>query len=157
MRMSEGVEWALHCCLTLAWLDGETVPTATLAAAFEVPPHYLNKILQALVRTNILTSTAGVKGGFRLARPATKISVLDVVDAVEGPEEAFRCTEIRQRGPGKTANAKDFFRPCGIAAVMARANVVWRKELARTTIADLAREAGNGAERTRCWHAARAR
>jgi DNA-binding IscR family transcriptional regulator len=43
--MGEGVEWGLHCCLTLAWADEEPVPTAKLAAFFEAPPAYLNKRL----------------------------------------------------------------------------------------------------------------
>ena len=43
MRMSEGVEWGLHCCVTLAWLEGEgPVSTARLAASFELPAAYLN-------------------------------------------------------------------------------------------------------------------
>ncbi len=58
MRMSEGVEWALHCCVTLAWLgDERPVSTARLASSFELPPAYLNKRLQALVRAGILSST----------------------------------------------------------------------------------------------------
>jgi len=47
MRMSQGVEWALHTCLNLSWLDAP-VPTSTLAAFYELPPAYLNKQLQAL-------------------------------------------------------------------------------------------------------------
>src|SRR3954465_14811033 len=116
MKMSEGVEWALHCCLTLAWLGAEgPVPTSTLAAAFDVPPHYLNKFLQALVRAGVLTSTAGAKGGFRLARSPQETSLLDVVTAIEGEDRAFRCTEIRQRGAGCNGDKREFARPCGIA------------------------------------------
>lgn len=64
MKMSEGVEWALHCCLTLAWVGNDgPVPTSRLAAAFELPSHYLNKFLQSLVRAGIFTSSAGAKGG----------------------------------------------------------------------------------------------
>ena len=104
MRMGEGVEWGLHCCLALAWIGGEEpLSTAKLAAWFELPPAYLNKRLQALVRAGVLTSTAGARGGFRLARPPEKITLMDVVSAIEGPEEAFRCAEIRQRGAGAEA------------------------------------------------------
>jgi Rrf2 family protein len=159
MKMSQGVEWALHCCLTLAWLSDDTaVPTATLAEAFEIPSHYLNKFLQALVRAEILVSTAGVKGGFRLAKPPQKITLLDVVNAIEGPESAFRCTEIRQRGAGAPAKRQEFALPCGIAIAMGRAEAAWRRELAAQTIADLERSApATGADRMRCWYAPRAR
>ncbi|WP_158881498.1 RrF2 family transcriptional regulator [Amycolatopsis anabasis] len=155
MRMGEGVEWGLHCCLTLAWLPGdEPVPTAKLAARFDLPPAYLNKRLQALVRAGILTSTAGVKGGFRLARRPEKITVMDVVAAIEGPEEAFRCTEIRQQGTGAEGTpAREFQRPCAVSTVMRKAELAWRRELAAHTLADvMAAAPATAGERTRRWY-----
>ncbi|WP_327268561.1 Rrf2 family transcriptional regulator [Streptomyces sp. NBC_01218] len=151
MRMSAGVEWGLHCCLTLAWLgDAEAVPTARLAAFFELPPAYLNKQLQALDRAGILTSTPGARGGFRLARAPERITLMDVVAAVDGPDDVFRCTEIRQRAGGASAAAPEFRRPCGIASAMRRAEMVWRRELAAQTLADLMADASvASAERTR--------
>src|SRR5438552_2987201 len=99
--MSEGVEWALHTCLNLAWAEpGTSVPTATLAAFYDLPPAYLNKHLQALARAGIVASTPGPRGGFQLARNPARITVLDVVTAIEGPQDAFRCTEILRKGPG---------------------------------------------------------
>src|SRR4051812_21587601 len=86
MRMSEGVEWALHSCLNLAWVEpGEAMTAARLAAFYELPTAYLNKQLQALARAGIVTSTPGPRGGFRLARPPERITLLDVVTAIEGP------------------------------------------------------------------------
>jgi len=150
MRMSEGVEWALHCCLTLAWLEGEApVPTNKLAASFEVPAAYLNKCLQALVRAGILISSAGIGGGFRLARRPEKISLLDVVVAIEGPEPAFRCMEIRQRGAGAGGT---FRRTCSIAAAMRRAERAWQSELAAQSLADIVAATPAAAHnRMRCW------
>jgi DNA-binding IscR family transcriptional regulator len=63
--------------------------------------------------------------------------VLEVVQAIEGDDPAFRCTEIRQQGllaapPEKCRSA------CGIAKVMANAEDAWRTSLAGVTIADLA-------------------
>lgn len=159
MKMSEGVEWALHCCLTLAWLGDEApVSTTSLAAAFDLPPHYLNKFLQALARAGIVTSRAGAKGGFCLAKRPNKITLLDVVTAIEGPEGSFRCTEIRRRGAGASAKAQEFRGPCGIAVAMGRADAAWRRELAAQTIADLVRVAPlAGEKRMQCWFAARGR
>jgi DNA-binding IscR family transcriptional regulator len=79
--------------------------TAQLAASHDLPRAYLNKQLQALAQAGLLVSTPGVRGGFRLARPPEAISLLDVVEAIEGPQEAFRCTEIRQRGAGRASPA----------------------------------------------------
>ncbi|MEU7532473.1 Rrf2 family transcriptional regulator, partial [Saccharothrix sp. NPDC042600] len=99
MRMGEGVEWAVHCCLNLAWIGERAIPATRLAAYYELPAAYLNKQLQALARAGLLTSTPGPRGGFRLARAPERITLMDVVSAVEGPDQAFRCTEIRHRGP----------------------------------------------------------
>lgn len=158
MKMSAGVEWALHCCLTLAWLAGEDpVPTSILAAAFDVPPHYLNKFLQALVRAGVLTSVAGAKGGFALAKSPKDVSLLDVVMAIEGDDWAFRCTEIRQQGAGCNAHKREFVRPCGIAAAMRKAEEAWRDELARQTLADLVQSAPTaGEQRMQRWYSVRA-
>ncbi|MFF3003487.1 RrF2 family transcriptional regulator [Kitasatospora sp. NPDC057940] len=155
MRMGEGVEWGLHCCLTLAWLDSEQpVPTARLAAWFDLPPAYLTKRLQALVRAGILSSTPGSKGGFRLGRRPEKITLMDVVTAIEGPDDVFRCTEIRQRADGGGAIAREFRQPCGIATAMRKAELAWRRELAGQTVADLMAAApGGAADRTRRHYA----
>lgn len=138
MKMGQGVEWALHGCVNLAMAGPhQPLPVATIAELNGLPAPYLNKQLQALARAGILTSTAGARGGFSLARPADEITVLDVVQAVDGEEGAFRCTEIRQQGP--FPGGRGAFRdPCQIAAVMHRAEAAWRAELAATTVADLA-------------------
>ncbi len=151
MKMGEGVEWSLHCCVTLAWLDDRwPVPIARLAAWFDLPVEYLKKRLQALVRAGILTSTPGVRGGFGLARPPERITLLDVVTAVEGGVDPFRCTEIRQRGGSGSSPGPAFARPCGISLAMRRAELAWRRELAAQTVADLAAAApASSAERTR--------
>ncbi|MFI8517570.1 RrF2 family transcriptional regulator [Streptomyces sp. NPDC085481] len=134
--MNEGVEWALHSCLNLAWVGEEQAVTAArLAAYHELPSAYLNKQLQALVRAGILTSVCGPKGGFRLARPLDRITVMDVVVAIEGPDDAFRCTEIRGKGPGAAPGKPDA--ECAIAGAMGRAELAWRRELAAQTLDDV--------------------
>src|SRR4051795_8446042 len=99
MQLGQGVEWAVHCCTVLAMVPPDrTLPAARLAEYHGVPPAYMAKHLQALAQAGIVESVSGRRGGYRLARPADKISVLDVVVAVEGDRPAFRCTEIRRRG-----------------------------------------------------------
>jgi Rrf2 family protein len=140
MRMNQGVEWAVHACLHLAWVGPETPVTATRLAEFnELPPAYLNKQLQALARAGIVRSTSGPRGGFVLARPAGHITMLDVVEAIDGSEPAFHCSEIRQRGP-RPASKRSTRTPCQVAAVMSRAEAAWRHELESETIADVANE-----------------
>ncbi|HEX6681960.1 MAG TPA: Rrf2 family transcriptional regulator [Candidatus Limnocylindrales bacterium] len=131
------MEWALHTCLNLTWLaTGQAVPTGKLAAFYELPAAYLNKQLQALVRAGILSSVSGPKGGFRLARPAADISLLDIVVAVEGADEAFPCAQILREGPGGRADV-DYQQTCLLAQGMRRADLAWRRELAAQTLADI--------------------
>jgi Rrf2 family protein len=140
--MNQGVEWAVHVLLSLAWVDdGEPVSTAALAASYELPQAYLNKQLQALVKAGLLESLPGARGGFRLARPAAKITLMDVVTAVDGPEPAFQCTEIRKQGMGATAPKGTFRKPCAVTTAMRRAELAWRQSLAAQTIADVRAEA----------------
>ena len=155
MRLGEGVEWSLHCCLTLGWLGSdEPVSTAKLAAVFDLPPAYLNKRLQALVHAGVLSSTPGARGGFRLARPPENITLMEVVAAIEGAEYAFRCTEIRQRGAGADRPAHEFGQQCVITTAMRKAELAWRRELASRTLADMLAAAPTAAaERTREWFA----
>ncbi|WP_021594905.1 MULTISPECIES: RrF2 family transcriptional regulator [Actinomadura] len=135
--MSEGVEWAIHSCLNLTWLEpGEAVTAARMAAFYALPAAYLNKQLQALARAGILTSTPGPRGGFRLARSPGDVTLLDVVTAIEGPDEAFRCEEILRQGPGEHEGI-DYRRRCFVSQAMRRAELAWRKELAGQTLADI--------------------
>ena len=135
--MSQGVEWALHSCSVLAGLPPANVlPASRLAEMHDVPPAYLAKHLQALSRAGILVSGHGPRGGYRLARPAREITVLDVVEAIDGDEPAFRCTEIRRRGP--TAQPASAYRlACGIHRVMDTADAAWRESLRAVTVAEL--------------------
>lgn len=138
MRMSEGVEWGLHCCSFLARLgEGETMAGRDLAEFFGLPPAYLLKNLRALARVGVLRTTSGPRGGYRLGRLAEEITLLDVVEAIEGSEHAYHCAEIRQRGP-TGLDRSEYPEPCGVAVAMWRAEQAWRDLLSSTTIADLA-------------------
>lgn len=131
----------MHCCTVLALLpDGASLSGARLAEFHGVPGPYLTKHLQALTRAGVLISVSGPKGGYRLAHPAADITVLDVVEAIDGPEPAFTCNEIRRRGPAGGLPEREYPKPCGIHVLMDRADTAWRAELAATTIAALARE-----------------
>lgn len=137
MQLSEGVEWAVHCATVLAALPpGAALPAARLAEFHGVPPAYLAKHLQALSAAGVAESVRGPRGGYRLARPAEQVSVLDVVLAVEGDRPAFSCSEIRRRGPSA---GPDGWYPhvCTIARTMWDAEAEWRRVLAARTIADL--------------------
>ncbi|MCF6194229.1 MAG: Rrf2 family transcriptional regulator [Kangiellaceae bacterium] len=137
MKISEGVEWAIHCCTLLANLPDEyRLSKSKLAVFFDLREHYLAKFMQKLSAAGIITSTRGVNGGYRLAKPPSEISVLSIVIAVEGESLFFRCTEIRQCGPS-AVDSSQYPKPCGIARTMWRAEKAWRKELSQTSLADI--------------------
>ena len=101
MRISEGVEWGVHCCTLLAVLaPDQTLPAPRLAEYHDVPRAYLAKHLQALSACRHRRVRRRARGAATAwPAPADEITVLDVVEAIEGDEPAFRCGEIRQRGP----------------------------------------------------------
>ncbi|WP_299775307.1 Rrf2 family transcriptional regulator [uncultured Tateyamaria sp.] len=140
MKLSDGVEQAIHSVAMLASLENDQVLSAAALAEFHgVSQSYLLKHLQALSRAAILGTVPGPKGGYHLAQSPDKISLLDVVLAVEGREPAFRCKEIRRNGPNPVAD--DFFTaPCQISAAMLRAERSYRSELRKVTIAHLLAE-----------------
>lgn len=137
MKLGDGVEQAIHSVSMLAGLsEGGVLSAAALAEFHGVSTSYLLKHLQSLSSAGIVATVPGPKGGYRLARATDKITLLDIVLAVEGPQPAFRCAEIRQRGPNPLPG-RYFTKPCGINAAMLKAEKVYRAELAKTSIADI--------------------
>ena len=140
MKLGDGVEQAIHCVTLLASVPaGGLLSAAALAEFHGVSTSYLLKHLQALSGAGLVQTVPGPKGGYRLGKTPKDITLLDIVLAVEGPEPAFRCKEIRQRGPNPLP-AKTFARPCQINAAMLRAEGAYRKELRSVTVAQLLAE-----------------
>jgi Rrf2 family protein len=133
------VEYGLHCVLWLTGDDVERASSRDLADLQGVPAATMAKIMPKLEKAGILASKDGIAGGYTLARPASEITVLDVVDAIEGGKRLFDCKEVRrgcflfggQPPSWSTAGV------CGVHTVMLRAENRMRAELARTSLADL--------------------
>ena len=144
-HLGSSVEYALHCLLWLADPASGQPSSRDLAELQGLSPSFLAKIFPRLEKAGIVIAAAGLRGGYRLGRAPSDISVLDVVDAVEGAKPLFDCQEIR----GRCAVFAD--KPptwatsgvCGIHAVMLRAEQSMRRELASTSLADLAAGFGN--------------
>jgi Rrf2 family protein len=137
MRLGEAVEWSLHVCSLLATVPrGSSLPAARLAEFYAVPPAYLAKRLQQLAAAGIIAASRGRSGGYRLARPPREITLLEIVEAVEGRSLTFRCAEIRRQGPSAVPAAA-YVPVCGIARAMYRADAAWRSELRSQTLAGI--------------------
>ncbi|HLO41024.1 MAG TPA: Rrf2 family transcriptional regulator [Phycisphaerales bacterium] len=140
MKHGNQVEWALHCAATLAALEpGVRLSAQALAELYEAPPKYLAKALQALSRAGLVESTSGPRGGYTLARPARDIRVIDIVQAVQGEERLFQCTEIRRKGPCRKVASSCFTKTCQLASIMWSAESAWRKELEKHTLESILR------------------
>ncbi|MEV0715424.1 Rrf2 family transcriptional regulator [Asanoa sp. NPDC050611] len=137
MKLPASTEWLLHCAATLAQLEpGASASAAQLARYYDLPAPYLAKQLQDLVKSGVLTATTGPRGGFRLARPPSEITLLRIVEAVDGTSPPYECREIRQQGRG-ALRPEECQSTCVLAQKMTEAHDAWRHSLAGVSLADI--------------------
>jgi Rrf2 family protein len=85
VRITAKVDYAVRAALELAAAPPGPVKGDQLAARQAIPPKFLENILAELRRAGLVSSQRGAEGGYRLARPADRVSVADIIRAVEGP------------------------------------------------------------------------
>src|SRR5262245_14916325 len=86
MKLSRTVSYAVQATLQLARNGtGSPVPCSQLASEGNMPERFLLQILRNLVNHGILRSTRGVDGGYSLTRSPDEVSLLDLIEAIEGP------------------------------------------------------------------------
>jgi Rrf2 family protein len=86
MRISRSAGYGLLAVGYIAQHKGEKIILSdTISQKYDIPLEYLLKIMQQMVRANILRSKRGPRGGFSLARAPGKITMLEIIEAVEGP------------------------------------------------------------------------
>ncbi|MCA8982964.1 MAG: Rrf2 family transcriptional regulator [Planctomycetaceae bacterium] len=89
--LSQTVEYALRAVIQLAYNQPHLCSTSFLAEKTKVPPAYLSKVLQSLVRSGIVHSQRGVGGGMTLQIPAEQMTLLDIVNAVDPIKRIRTC------------------------------------------------------------------
>ncbi len=90
MRFSKKVEYALIAMVNMG-SGAELYTSKSLSEQFNIPPEVMGKVLQALVRSGLLMSVQGVKGGYTISRPLNKINVLELIEAVDGRVKLASC------------------------------------------------------------------
>ena len=96
MRLSHLADYAVVLMTAAARRDaGERLSATELSAETSVPLPTTQKLMGQLAAAGLLTSVRGPAGGFSLSRPATEISLADIVEAVEGPIAMTVCSEGR--------------------------------------------------------------
>ncbi len=92
MQFNQATDYAFRVILHLAELpEGELANSQTIAEQQNIPAGFLQKIMRSLVKGELVKSYRGVDGGFVLAKSSEKISLLDVIEAMEGPLDLQRC------------------------------------------------------------------
>jgi Rrf2 family protein len=129
VRLTFATAYAIRALVHLSAGKGDRLTTSHVVAAAEgLPKRFLLKILKSLVSARILLGVKGPNGGYRLARPADRITLLQVIEAVEGPLLPI----VPEVARGKVdEHLKDV---CG------RTAEVVRQQLRKVTVLDLARK-----------------
>jgi Rrf2 family protein len=96
-HLTVSVEYGIHCLLWLVTSGDVPLSSRDLAEVQGISHSLVAKIFPKLEKAGIVRASEGVRGGYVLARPAEKISFLQIVDAIEGRKPLFDCQEIRGR------------------------------------------------------------
>lgn len=137
MKVSTRAEYGVRLLVALARAEsGGPVSLATVSRVEKLPHAYLEQLVRDLRRADLVTATRGQAGGYRLARPAREISLVDAVRALDGPVLAMPCA-----GP---ENLEVCERPqdCSVHEVFQRLYESLTGTLGATTLADAATAAG---------------
>jgi len=136
MQITRETDYAMRCVLYLTKQNSGIVMVDAIAREMATPKSFLAKILQKLTRAGIVRSFRGVKGGFQLNRKPSEITLLDVIEAVEGTVTLNACTV--------DSSICSFSGTCGVHKVWVkiRADVV--SMLKEHNFADIAASTENG-------------
>jgi len=130
LRLSKKADYALLALRHLAASPRPTVSARELAESYDLPPELLAKVLQLLVRAGLLASQQGIRGGYGLARTPADISVVDVINAIDGPMTVTACSE--------SDHSCDQYAKCNIRDPLWKLKDRIVAALSATTVAELA-------------------
>lgn len=109
LRLSKKADYALMAMKHLAIKsDAASISAREIAEQFDIPIELMAKVLQRLVRRGLLVSHQGTRGGYKLSKPTTAISVADIIQAIDGPLTVTACSsEDEQCGQFSKCNIRD--------------------------------------------------
>lgn len=136
MTLNKSARYALYAALEMALAGEEPVTVAGVAAQYGIPATALAKVLQQLMRSGLAIGTRGVGGGYRLAQPASKVSVLDVVSLFDPPRAEGHCL-VMKPGDQRCAHRG----ACVMRGLFDEVDELVRCTFASVTIATLAKRA----------------
>lgn len=130
MQITRQTEYAIRTVLELAGAEeGKLIPTKIISLNQAIPEVFLKKTIQLLAHTGLISTQRGTEGGVRLAIPADRITIADIVTAVEGRLAINVCLADAYDCPHKPV--------CRVHGILQRAQSAMVQELSRESIADL--------------------
>ena len=143
MLFSTKAEYGVRLMVELGRRSGtEPVAFAAVAEAETLPLSYLEHLVAKLRQVGLVTSVRGAHGGYKLARPAEEITMLDVVEALEGPVAPMECFHADREGRVLCSHEADGDHACATKLLWTRVHGGVSKALAGTTLAELVEFAG---------------
>ncbi len=135
MQVTRQGDYGIRSVLYLARQPFKKISfVAEISEEYKIPKSFLAKILQKLVKAKIVRSYRGVKGGFSLARPAREISLLEVLEAIEGKICMNICLHEKKKC--------QFSKHCPVSPVWAVAQARFSEILKKTNFDELSRQKG---------------
>jgi Rrf2 family protein len=140
MQLTRAADYAVRVMIHFgACPPGARITRTALAKATGVPEDFLAKVLQALARAGLVLSRRGLDGGFVLRADSTKISLVDVIEAIDGPMAVNVCL--------MSGNSCERQGECPAHTLWGRAQTAMLKVLRSASIADLAAQAAANRKR----------
>jgi Rrf2 family protein len=136
LEMTRRTDYALRAMLALAREPDVTLSSGDIASRTGIPVRFVVQVMGHLVRAGLAHGVIGRSGGYRLASRPESVSVLAIVEAVEGDARRPQC--VLRGGPCAGAA------PCAIHHVFADARSAFTTRLAATTLASVAAAPGEG-------------
>ncbi len=129
MKITNAATYAISAAAYLASAPvGEFISNTEICEAYQMPDRFVLQVMRQMLLTGIVKSTRGVFGGYKLAKPANKITPLEIIEVVDGPIGANGGVDLAGMSKDGTAKVER-----ALAAIEADA----RKRLAAITLADL--------------------
>ncbi|HEV3081145.1 MAG TPA: Rrf2 family transcriptional regulator [Gemmataceae bacterium] len=129
MKLTRASSYALYAVVHMAnQKNDRPTPSHLVARARKIPERFLLKVLKPLVSARVLHSVKGPNGGYRLARPASQITLLDIVEAVDGPLQGH--APLSENQGSHPLNRK-------LEAICKQGTELERRQLERVRLSDL--------------------
>ena len=130
LRLTKRTDSAIRACLLLSVSPDVPVSSRRIAERMAIPDRFLPQVLGDLARAGLVESTSGKFGGYRLRRDPAELTLLELIETIEGPSRSVQCV-LEERPCGDD-------RPCALHPVWSAAQSAFLQVLATASLAQIA-------------------